>query len=190
MVSYCGEERWYALRIRTKWSQRIVQSLKNKQFITFNPTYSELSKRKDRKKLLNKPIFGGYLFVQAKLTTSLHLEILKTHGVTDFIKNDHNPIPIPDDQIEKIRSLEEHLEQCTTLSSEFIPGDPVRIIEGPLAGLIGLVDQIDRNRLRIYFNSIPSSINIEINPDHVESLKGDPLYLSVTGQSVIDPSII
>ncbi len=179
-MEYCEEKRWYALRIRTKWSNKVEQSLGNKKFVTFNPTYQELSKRKDRKKLLRKPIFAGYLFIQTELNVDLHLEILKTYGVIDILKNEQGPISIPEDQIEKVRLLEEHVEKSVSLP-DFSPGENVKIISGPLAGLKGVVDQVYKKRLRIYLQSIPSSINIEIDPLHLKSLEKTTLYQSVTG---------
>ena len=177
---YCSEKRWYALRIRSRWAQKIETALQSKQLTSFNPTYQVLSKRKDRKKILRKPIFSGYFFVQAELDVELHLEILKTYGVIDLLKDHQRPLPIPDDQIEKVRLLEQHVERSVQIP-DFCAGDTVKIIAGPLTGLTGVVDRVNRRCLRIYLQSIPSSVNIELDPLYVKPLHKKTLYSLVTG---------
>ena len=174
-MHYNYQECWYVLRIRSKFYQLVERSLNHKQFGVLNPTYQVRSPRKDRKKILQKPIFNGYLFVQTRLNPEIHLELLKTHGVIEVLKNSRGPIPVPDEQIQNITILENHLGQCF-YSPEFAKGDLVQIHEGVLKGLIGYIDQVNRSLLRISIDAIPGSIMIEVTPHEVELLEKVPLF--------------
>lgn len=170
------QESWYVLRIRAKYDQLVKRTLMNKQFEVLNPTYQEWSKRKDRKKLLTKPIFNGYMFIHTHLTPETHLEILKSYGVMDLLKNSSGPIPVPDEQIANVCLLEKHIGECF-YAPEFAEGDWVRVCEGPLEGLIGQVDEMNKKYLRISVDSIPGSIAIDVSREHVEPLgKEDTVY--------------
>lgn len=180
-MHYSNVESWYVLRIRSKFDQLVERSLKNKQFDVFNPTYQEWSHRKDRKKLLTKSIFKGYMFLRTFLTPEIHLEILKTLGVIHLLQNSRGPIPVPKNQIENVRILENHVGTCFH-SPEFAEGDWVCIREGVLKGLRGQVDRVNKKLLRLSIDSIPGSIAIEIHPGFVELLEQDPLYLATASQ--------
>jgi len=70
-VEYPPEASWYVARIRSK-SERLVQiGLHRKCFEVLHPTYQSLSKRRDRQKLLTKPIFHGYMFVRVQLSPGI-----------------------------------------------------------------------------------------------------------------------
>ena len=94
-MQYSSRENWYALRIRSRFDQLSERALKNKRFEVFNPTYHEWSRRKDRKKLLKKSIFKEYMFLRTTLTAEIHLEILKSYGVMQFLQNRTGPVLVP-----------------------------------------------------------------------------------------------
>ena len=119
-----SEESWYVVRIRSR-AERLVQvGLHRKCFEVLHPTYQSLSKRRDRQKLLTKPIFHGYMFVRVQLSPERHLELLKTQGVIGLLKNSQGPIPVPDEQIENVRKLEHHVGECFH-SPDVVVGDTV-----------------------------------------------------------------
>ena len=145
---------WYVIRVRSK-AERLVQvGLHNKNFEILNPTYQALSIRKDRRKVLTKPIFNGYMFIRALLNPELHLEILKTPGVVEMLRNASGPTPVPDDQIENVRLLENYVGTCFH-TDDFAIGDAVFVREGPMTGLRGVVDKLDHKKLKIHIDAIP-----------------------------------
>ena len=97
-MRYCPEESWYVLRVRSQ-AERLVQvGLHHKKFEVLNPTYQSLSIRKDRRKVLSRPIFNGYMFIRALLNPEIHLEVLKTPGVVEILRNKSGPTPVPDER--------------------------------------------------------------------------------------------
>jgi len=180
-MRYSSTENWYVLRIRTKFDQLVERALKNKKFEVFNPTYQAWSQRKDRKKRLTKPIFNGYMFLRTLMTPESHLEVLKTLGVIQFLQTSLGPTAVPDEQIQNVRLLSEHIGQCFH-SPEIAEGDWVCIREGVLKGLVGQIDRVNRKLLRLSVTAVPGSIAIEINPNHVELLEKDSVYLALTSR--------
>ena len=108
-MQYCSVKSWYVLRVRSQAERLVHVGLHNKQFEVLNPTYQALSIRKDRRKVLTRPIFNGYMFIRALLNTECHLEILKTSGVVEILKSPSGPTPVQDDQVENVRLLEKHV---------------------------------------------------------------------------------
>jgi transcription antitermination factor NusG len=102
------------------------------------------SKRKDRKKKISLPLFPGYLFVEASLDNETKLAILKTPGVVRILgkKENAEPIPVPDDKIIAIQRI---MDKKVEMFSMQYPkeGEPARILDGPFAGIEGIVVKSD-----------------------------------------------
>ena len=179
-MQYCREESWYVIRVRSQ-SERLVQvGLQKKHFEVLNPTYQALSIRKDRRKILSKPIFKGYMFFRALLDSKRHLEVLKTPGVVEILRNRKGPSPVPDEQVENVRILEKHVGDCFH-ETELVVGDAVIVREGPLTGLRGVIDRMDPKKLYIHVDAIPGSVMIEVEPHQVQ-LEKDRVYSLVNSR--------
>ena len=179
-MQYCTGKSWYVLRVRSQ-AERLVQvGLHHKQFEVLNPTYQALSIRRDRRKVLTRPIFNGYMFVRTLLNPECHLDILKTPGVVEILKSPSGPTPVPDDQVENVRLLEKHVGACF-FGTDFKVGDAVFVCEGPLTGLRGLIHRLDRKKLHIHVDAIPGSVMIDVEPHQVQ-LKKDTVYQLVTNR--------
>ena len=166
-MQYCLEESWYVIRVRSQ-SERLVQvGLHKKQFEVLNPTYHAVSIRKDRRKILSKPIFKGYMFFRALLDSESHLEVLKTPGVVEILRNRKGPTPVPDEQVENVRILEKHVGDSFH-GTDLVVGDAVIVRDGPLTGLRGLIERMDRKQLYIHVDAIPGSVMIEVEPHQVQ----------------------
>ena len=173
-MQYPRLESWYVIRVRSQ-SERLVQvGLHKKNIEVLNPTYQALSIRKDRRKVLSKPIFKGYMFLRSLLNSERHLEVLKTPGVVEVLQNRKGPTPVPDEQIENVRILEKHVGNCF-YGKDLVVGDLVIVRDGPLTGLRGVIDRMDRNKLHIHVDAIPGSVIIEVGHHQVQ-LEKDSVY--------------
>ena len=60
-------------------------------------------------------------------------------------------------------------------------GDTVIVRDGPLTGLRGVIDKMDRRKLYIHIDAIPGSVMIEVEPHQVQH-ENDPEYSLVTSE--------
>ena len=179
-MQYCTEKSWYVLRVRSQAERLVHLGLHHKQFDVLNPTYQVLSIRRDRRKVLTRPIFNGYMFVRTLLNPECHLEILKTPGVVEILKSPSGPTPVPDEQVENVRLLEKHVG-AWFFGTDFEAADSVFVREGPLKGLRGVINKMDSKKLYIHVDAIPGSVMIEVEPHQVQ-LEKDSVYQTVTSR--------
>jgi transcription antitermination factor NusG len=177
-MHYYPGEHWYAIRVRSRFEAIIEKCLGQKHIESLHLTYNVLSKRKDRKKLLTKAFFPGYMFIKSELNPEVHVEILKSMGVIEVLKNSQGPLPIPENQIGNVLKLEKYEGQITTFD-EFAMGMAVRIIQGPLLGVEGFVDEINRDLVKISIDSIPGSVAIQVAPYQIEQVHPNRSFASV-----------
>ena len=98
---------WYVLHTRSHFENVVFTSLSGKELETFLPKMRVKSRRKDRQKMIDVPVFPGYVFVRSALLPAEHVDILKTVGAVRLIGNSAGPVPVPDDTVESLRIMTE-----------------------------------------------------------------------------------
>lgn len=56
------EHPWYAVRVKPRFERVVCQNLAAKGFVSFLPTYKERRRWSDRVRLVELPLFPGYVF--------------------------------------------------------------------------------------------------------------------------------
>ncbi len=103
-----------------------------------------------------KPFFPGYLFVSFDNDAYFHT-IKYTIGVRNIMMVDGEPLRVPKEIIEKIKSNEENgIIKIRSRNVKLKKGDKVRIEEGALEGIEGIFysELNDSERIRILVSSI------------------------------------
>jgi len=135
---------WYAVHTKSRHEYKAFTGLTQKYLKAFLPEMEVWSKRKDRKKKISVPLFPGYLFVEASLDNETKLTILKTAGVVRILgkKENTEPLPVPE---AKIIAIQRIMDKKVEMFSLQYPkaGEPVRIMDGPFAGIEGTVIKSD-----------------------------------------------
>ncbi len=160
---------WYAVVLRSRFERKTHASLIESGIESFLPLIEELHTWSDRKKIVQEPLFRGYLFVRTELRRKV--EILEKPGVVRFVEFGGKPVPVPERQIEWVRLA---LREPRQVAREpyYNAGDRVRVIAGPLTGLEGFILQTrGHSRLVISLSSIAQSFSVEVTEECVEKLE-------------------
>ncbi len=164
-----SELTWYAVYTRSRHEKVVAEELWLRQIESFLPLQERLSRWKDRRKLVQFPLFPGYLFVHTEMR-SHRLDILRVPSVVRIIGFNGVPEPIPQAQIEAVKNLV--FNKIPLDPHPFIrEGDRVRIIRGPLRGLDGLlVEKRNRYTFILSIDLIQQSVACEIEAADVEKV--------------------
>jgi transcriptional antiterminator NusG len=160
---------WYCIHTRSRHEDVVYQRLGEKRIEVFLPKLEVWSRRKDRRKKIQKALFPGYLFVHDALGGVHRLEILKTPGVVKILGNEKGPVSVPEIQIESIKAI---LDGKSALSPfpYLREGQFVRVVEGPLKGCEGFLLKIKegKEKLVISVDLLQRSVGVEIDGASVE----------------------
>jgi transcription termination/antitermination protein NusG len=164
------DTRWFAVWTRSR-QEKVAAAMLNMVGVDhFLPLKSELRQWSDRKQTVSVPLFCGYLFVRMNPTKDSRLEVLKAPGIAGFVGNSAGPLPIPDQQIEDIRTLLDRRVDCTVIPI-LEEGDRVRVVRGPLTGIEGrLLQSNSSSRLLISIEMLHKSIAVSLSSKDVELL--------------------
>ena len=162
-------ESWYAVQTRARHERVVVQRFHDKGLTTFLPLVTEVRRWSDRLKSVELPLFSCYAFVKIAATNEDRLKVLRTDSVFDFVGVPRQGTPIPDDQIDAVRTIVG--ERVNWQSHSFLKiGQRVRIRSGALDGVEGiLVGRNGDRTLVVSIDAIQRSLSVRIEGYDLEA---------------------
>ena len=153
-------ERWFALRVKSRCEQVVATMARNKGFEEYVPWIQSRRRWSDRMKVVQLPMFPGYVF--CRLNPQYRLHLLTIPGALHFVGNGKIPTPIEDTEIAAIQTTSR--SGLVTESWPFLEvGQQIRIHDGPLAGLQGiLVRTSTQQRLILSVTLLKQSVAVAI----------------------------
>ncbi len=76
---------WYAVRTRSHYEAKSRSILSEKGMETYLPSFREVHQWKDRKKVVEQPLFSGYLFVRIADCPKSRVSVLSSDGVVGIL---------------------------------------------------------------------------------------------------------
>jgi len=169
---------WYAIYTRANSEKKVAEKLMQKNIECYLPTRNILKNWSDRKKRIEEPLFRCYLFV--KVSYKEFFNALNTPGVVCFVTFGGKAQPIPENQINNIRTFMNQIDHEVILTYERIQkGVTVQVEKGSLQGLKGEVINIfGQSRLMIRIESMNCCLYANILKDEVSLIEEFPLQLN------------
>ena len=159
---------WYAVVSRSRHEKLVATALTNTGITAFLPLVSEMHHWSDRQKLVEVPLFPGYVFVQIPSSPESQLRVLKTSGVVQFVGNRCGAVSITDKEISDVRAVLDQKLGCSPYPFLQL-GQRVRIRGGSLDGVEGiLVRRESDSKLVISIELIQRSLAVSVYNFDVE----------------------
>ena len=168
-LPFSEDQKWYALQTRPRHEKAVVQRLAERRVETFLPIVTEVHRWSDRKKKVEMPLFSCYVFAKFLSNRVDRLRVLRVDGVLGLVGNGSEGTPIPDEQIDAVRTL---LDGSLSWSSHpFLKiGQRVRIRSGALDGMEGiLVSRNGSSTLVISVDALQRSLAVRVEGYQVEA---------------------
>jgi transcription antitermination factor NusG len=159
---------WYALQVKPRFEKVVETQLQYKGYEVLLPVHTSTRKWSDRTKSISLPIFPSYVF--CRFDINARLPILITPGVNSVVGAGKLPIAIDDTEIQSL---------CQLVKSGLRPepspyireGEPVRIENGPLEGLTGIVVRTSgHDRLILSVTLLQRSVAVEVDSRWIKPL--------------------
>jgi transcriptional antiterminator NusG len=158
---------WFAIQVRSRHEASVGRLLQQIGHDGFVPTYPSLRQWSDRKVLIDLPLFEGYVF--CKFRPEVPFSILAVPGVIRIVGSSRTPLPISQEEIEAVRTVIKFALKAKPHPYPTV-GSRVRIREGPLAGIEGIVDQ-HLNNLVLSVRLVHKAISVQIDPTTIQLVR-------------------
>jgi transcription antitermination factor NusG len=181
--------RWFALWTNSHCEQLVYESLTARGFRAFLPWMRDWSRRAGVRRLIQRPMFPGYLFVHEEMDKRNYIDIARTRGLVRILGERWDSLePIDDGEIDSIRRFAS--ADVPVMPHAYLrEGQRVRITEGPLCGTEGFFRRRKPNRglLVISIDLLQRSVSVEIDCDAVEAVAAPPLSPAFAGAGIAGP---
>jgi transcription antitermination factor NusG len=155
------QSNWFALQVRSRWESATAGLLQGKGMETLLPTYTTKRRWSDRYKVVEAPLFPGYVF--CRFDVHDRLPVLITPGVISVVGRAKTPIAVDESEIRAIQTAIRsgvHLEPWPYLEI----GDRVRIKDDVLDGMEGILASFKgSHRVVISVTLLRRSVALEID---------------------------
>ena len=178
-----AKDPWFAVRVKSNHEKAVCSYLAVKGFEIFLPVCRTRNRWADRFKLVETPLFAGYVF--SRLDRTRPNAVLSTPGVIQIVGTGRNPEPVLEGEISAIRRAVEanfQLRECDF----FMKGQHATVVSGALAGLEGTVVSLKQeSRLVLSISLLQRSVALEIDESLVR-IEPDPVMLRRSVQAERD----
>jgi len=161
-------EHWFAIYVRSHFERAVEEGLKGKGYQAFSPFYKTTRKRSGRTKILDLPLFPGYVF--CCFDPHKRLGVLTTPGIVNILGPGNVPEPV---KLSEIRSIQTVAESGQSVQPwPFLrEGHKIRIEAGPLAGTEGTLLRVKNHlSLIVSVTLLQRSMAVEIDQELVRPL--------------------
>lgn len=156
---------WFALQVVPRHEKSVDDMLEYRGYNHFLPTYRIRRRWSDRVRLVEQPLFPGYVFCRSK---SNLMEVIRgSPGIIRIVAFGGRPHPVPDKEIEALQHIVQGKREYSAVPYWNV-GQKVQVVSGPLAGICGAIMRFtNRDRLIISLDVIMKSVSVEIDQSEV-----------------------
>ena len=167
-----SEKKWFALRVRSRHEFVTYNELCKKGIDSYLPTVKKLSQWKDRKKLVEFPLFSGYLFANFNADSQEYYNTLKTHGVVNILSlKSGRPTPVASDEINSLRILVDSGEELDIYPG-IKEGTKVLVKKGLFQGARGTLTRKETHYVFLVdIVLLGKSVGVKVLADDVEIIR-------------------
>ena len=163
--SDAGARNWYAVWTKSHCEQLVFDQLAARGFHVFLPKVEAWSRRGGVRHHIPVPMFPGYLFLHHAMDLNGYFEVLKTRELVRILGDGRDRLAVvPDAEIDAIQKVVQ--AQLPALPYPYLrEGQRVRITEGPLAGVEGILVHTKPNKglLILSIELFQRSVAVEVD---------------------------
>jgi transcriptional antiterminator RfaH len=129
---------WYVIHTKPRQEEHARENLERQGYTTYCPYISLSKRRRNAWQTVSEPLFPRYLFIELTEGEDDFGPIRSTLGVSNMLRFGGKPATISHEIIETLRHQERDNAETIEPEVPVKPGDRVRVLEGPFAGLEGI----------------------------------------------------
>lgn len=174
---------WHVVYVHSKAEFRVQIGLRAIGFETYLPVEKRWIKHARKKEIRERPLFSRYLFVSFDPEKDNWMgPIVTTDGVIQVLahpqlmQNGYDiawiPISVPEAEIIRLKRKEAAGDfDYSKRTCAFVPGQSVRIAEGPFAGLEAIVESTsDNKKVEILLNLLNRKTVVKLEASELEKI--------------------
>lgn len=175
MNAFTSSRHWYVVATLPNREKLAAEQLKRQNFTTYFPRRMKTLRhaRKSFDRIVS--YFPGYIFISLDLNTDRWRSVNGTIGVRSLLMGGEYPLSVPRGVVENFLDVTDDAGFLKPLES-LRPGDDVRVLNGPMADMIGKIDRLDgKHRARVLLDMLHGRVPLVVPVANVIKRNDDSL---------------
>lgn len=162
--------KWYALYVNVRHEKKVMQKLLDKGIEAYTPIIKTMRQWSDRKKLVEAPLFTGYVFVRINEADFDKPRFIA--GVVNYLRFEGKPAVVRDEEIEGLKFFVQKGFSLEVFNSELTHGARVQLTLSQFKEFDAVVEEIlDEEFAIISFEGIKKNIRLKAPKSALRILK-------------------
>jgi len=170
------EARWYVVHTYSGYENAVAATIEKAaenrkmqdQILEIKiPTETITEIHDSQTKTVERKTFPGYVLIKMMMNdVSWHL-VRNVRGVTGFVGSANKAIPLTEDEIYNL-GIDRH-----EIVVGFEVGSTVKVVDGPLEGFLGTVEEIefDKSRVKVIVSMFGRETPVDLDFDQIEPIE-------------------
>ena len=159
--------RWYAVHTLPFAEARAEDQLRRQGFRTFQPKRRKTVRHARKLHTAAAPFFPRYLFIVLDLTRDQWRSVNGTFGVSRLVMRGEQPHPVPQGVVEALIAAAD-ARGILQLGRNLQVGGPVRLLAGPFAEQLAVLDHLDESgRVRVLLDILGRQVTISTGANNL-----------------------
>ncbi len=165
------ERHWYVAYTKLFHERKTAENLQKMGIRSFVPVREEIHQWSQRKKKVMKVLIPQMIFIYG--TPKERLTALELPAISHYmvLHGEHKPAIIPDKQMERFMFMVDYSDETIEMfTSPLEIGQSVKVIKGPLSGLVGELIEIEGKSKVVVRLDLLVCAGVDMPAGYIESL--------------------
>lgn len=155
---------WYVVHTKVGQEQVASENLARQGYNIYFPKIKLLKRIRGRQQLSFEPMFPRYVFLQPESASISLAPVRSTFGVSSLVRFGQEPAVLRWENLRCIWDFEIRRNQaCNEEISPFRPGSRVRVVDGPLVGMEGLISDVSSERVVVLMQLLGQDTRVNMS---------------------------
>ena len=157
---------WYAVYTRPRWEKKIASLLQDLGIVYYCPLNKVSRKWSDRIKVVEEPLFKGYVFVQ--VPENKKWELMNVNGIVNYVHWLGKPAKIRDEEIQVIRKFLHEFSDVEVTEGMLIINSTVKVKQGVLMNYHGILLELHGSKAKVRIESMGIQLSANFDRKNLE----------------------
>lgn len=155
---------WYVVHTKARQEQPACDNLARQGYTVYFPRIKVIKRVRGQHQAMLEPLFPRYVFLQPLSPAQSLAPVRSTVGVSNIVRFGQEPAQMRDDVLQVIRSFEAQRNAVKDADlSPMQPGERVRVADGPLVGLEGLISSVSKRRVVVLMQLLGRDTEVSVS---------------------------
>ena len=160
---------WYVLYIKPRHEKKVAERLTGAGYTVYCPLQKVVRKWSDRTKVVEEPLFKGYVFIQ--IEDNKRDEVFTYPGTVRYLFWLRRPAIVREEEITTMQKWMGHYEHDRLKVTDITPGTYVRITSGKFMNEEGVLLDKSNSKALVQLKELGIQLNLDLNQNELQALQ-------------------